>query len=51
MSSDPFRLDGRVAFVTGALASLLGRSVAEVIDQAERTFTGTSVLWLGPSRF
>ncbi|MBV8964785.1 MAG: signal peptide peptidase SppA, partial [Mycobacteriaceae bacterium] len=34
-----------------AVVSLLGRSVAGLFDQAERTFTGASVLWLGENRF
>ncbi len=34
-----------------ALAGLLGRSVAGVVDQAERTLAGVSALWLGDYRF
>ena len=34
-----------------ALAALLGRSVAGVVGQAERSFTGVSALWLGDYRF
>lgn len=34
-----------------ALAALLGRSVAGVIGQAERSLTGVSALWLGDYRF
>ena len=34
-----------------AVAVVLGRSVAGLIDQAERAFSGASVLWLGDQRF
>lgn len=34
-----------------AVAVVLGRSVAGLVDQAERTFNGASVLWLGDHRF
>jgi protease-4 len=34
-----------------ALATLLGRTVAGVIDQAERSLTGVSALWLGDYHF
>jgi protease IV len=34
-----------------AVASLLGRSVAGILDQAERSLIGASVLWLGEDRF
>jgi protease-4 len=34
-----------------ALGALIGQSIAGIIEQAERTFTGVSVLWLGESRF
>lgn len=34
-----------------ALAALLGRSVIGVLDQAERSMTGASALWLGEYRF
>ena len=34
-----------------ALAALLGRSVAGVLSQAERSLTGVSALWLGDYRF
>jgi protease-4 len=34
-----------------ALAALLGRTVAGVIDQAERSLTGVSALWLGDYHF
>jgi hypothetical protein len=30
---------------------LIGQSLAGLIEQAEKTFTGASVLWLGESRF
>jgi protease-4 len=39
------------ASLPDALASLLGRSVAGIIEGAERTFSGASVLWVGESRF
>jgi protease IV len=34
-----------------ALAALVGRSVAGVVGQAERSLTGVSALWLGDYRF
>ncbi|PJK22171.1 signal peptide peptidase SppA [Mycolicibacterium goodii] len=34
-----------------AVAALVGRSVAGVLDQAERSMTGASALWLGDYRF
>lgn len=34
-----------------ALAALLGKSVIGVLDQAERSMTGASALWLGEYRF
>ncbi|MGV9803040.1 signal peptide peptidase SppA [Mycobacterium sp. NPDC003449] len=34
-----------------ALGALVGRSVAGVLDQAERSVAGASVLWLGDHRF
>ncbi len=34
-----------------ALAALLGRSVAGVLSQADRSLTGVSALWLGEYRF
>lgn len=34
-----------------ALAVLVGRSVAGVLSQAERSVTGVSALWLGDYRF
>jgi protease-4 len=34
-----------------ALGALIGQSVVGIIEQAERTFSGASVLWLGESRF
>ncbi len=39
------------ASVPEAVAALLGRSLVSVLEQAERTFTGASVLWLGESRW
>jgi protease-4 len=39
------------ASVPQAVAALLGRSLAGVVDQAERSMTGVSALWLGESRF
>jgi protease-4 len=33
------------------MAALVGRSVAGVLSQAERSITGTSALWLGEYRF
>jgi len=34
-----------------ALAAVLGRSVAGVLSQADRSLTGVSALWLGEYRF
>ena len=34
-----------------AIAALLGRSVVEMLGQAERSLTGVSALWLGDYRF
>jgi protease IV len=34
-----------------AVASLIGRSVVEMLGQTERSFTGVSALWLGDYRF
>jgi protease-4 len=34
-----------------ALGALIGQSLAGVIEQAERTLSGASALWLGESRF
>lgn len=39
------------ASVPEAVGALLGRSVAGVLSQAERSFTGVSALWLGDYRF
>jgi protease IV len=39
------------ASVSDAVAVLLGRSVAGVLSQAERSLTGVSALWLGDYRF
>ena len=39
------------ASVPEALAVLVGRSVAGVLSQAERSLTGVSALWLGEYRF
>ena len=39
------------ASLPDAVASLLGRSIAGILEQGQRTLTGTSVLWLGESRF
>jgi protease-4 len=39
------------ASLPDAVAALLGRSLMSVLDQAERAFTGASVLWLGDSRW
>jgi protease-4 len=38
------------ASVPDAVGALIGQSIAAVIDQAERTFTGVSALWLGETR-
>ena len=34
-----------------ALAALLGRTVAGILDNVEQTLSGASVLWPGQSRF
>jgi protease IV len=39
------------ASLPDAFAALLGRSVAGVLSQAERSLTGVSALWLGDYRF
>ena len=39
------------ASLPDAVAVMLGRSVAGLVDQAERAFSGVSVLWLGDHRF
>jgi protease IV len=39
------------ASLPDALGALIAQSVAAVIEQAERTLSGASVLWLGESRF
>jgi protease-4 len=39
------------ASVSDAVGALLGRSVAGVLSQAERSLTGASALWLGDYRF
>jgi protease-4 len=39
------------ASLAEAVGALLGRSVAEVVGQAERSLTGVSALWLGDHRF
>jgi protease-4 len=39
------------ASLPDALGALIGQSVAGIIEQAERTLSGVSVLWLGESRF
>jgi protease IV len=39
------------ASLPDALAVLVGRSVAGVLDQADRSLTGVSALWLGDYRF
>ncbi len=38
------------ASLPDALGALIGQSVAGIVEQAERTLTGASVLWLGESR-
>ena len=35
------------ASVPDTIGALLGRSVAELLGQAERSLTGVNVLWLG----
>jgi protease IV len=39
------------ASLPDALGALITQSVVGIIEQAERSFTGASVLWLGESRF
>jgi protease IV len=39
------------ASLPDALGALIGQSVAGIIEQAERTLSGVSALWLGESRF
>ena len=39
------------ASLSEALAALLGRSVVEMLGQAERSLTGVTALWLGDYRF
>jgi protease-4 len=39
------------ASLPDALSGLLGRSVAGVLSQTERSLTGVSALWLGDYRF
>src|SRR5580693_7054498 len=39
------------ASLPDALGALIGQSVAGIIEQAERTLSGASVLWVGESRF
>lgn len=39
------------ASLPDAVGALIGQSVVGLLEQAERTFTGASVLWLGESRF
>jgi protease-4 len=39
------------ASLPDALGALIGQSLAGAIEQAERTLSGASVLWLGESRF
>ena len=39
------------ASLADAVAVTLGRSVAGLVDQAERAFSGANVLWLGDHRF
>jgi protease IV len=38
------------ASLPDALGTLIGQSVVGIVQQAERTFSGVSVLWLGESR-
>jgi protease-4 len=38
------------ASIPDALGALIAQSVAGIIEQTERTFTGVSVLWLGETR-
>jgi len=39
------------ASLPDALAALITQSVVGIIEQAERSFTGASALWVGESRF
>ncbi|MGH3957970.1 signal peptide peptidase SppA [Mycobacterium sp.] len=39
------------ASLPDAVGALIGQSVVGLVDQAERTLSGVSVLWLGESRF
>jgi protease IV len=39
------------ASLPDALGAVIGQSIAGIIEQAERTLSGASVLWLGESRF
>jgi protease-4 len=39
------------ASLPDALGALIAQSVAGIVEQAERTLSGASVLWLGESRF
>ncbi len=39
------------ASLPDALGALISQSVVGIIEQAERTLSGASVLWLGESRF
>jgi protease IV len=39
------------ASLPDALGALIGQSVAGIVEQAERTLSGVSALWLGESRF
>jgi protease-4 len=38
------------AWLPGALGGLLTRAVAGLVDNVDRTMSGTSALWLGSSR-
>jgi protease IV len=39
------------ASLTAAVGALLNRSVVEILEHVQQTLSGTSVLWLGESRF
>jgi protease IV len=39
------------ASLPDALGALIGQSLAGIVEQAERTLSGASVLWLGETRF
>jgi protease-4 len=39
------------ASIPDALGGLIAQSVVGIIEQAERSLTGASVLWVGESRF